>query len=205
MRKVLLGVILTLIVLLVFRHCSDKEETTIFKEHSALIQEQIKNVGKLVVTEGHFSEVFNYENSKEILGDFYSADKKALVVVNADVSIAYDLSKLEYEIDEANKILRLKTIPKEEISISPDLEYYDLQSDFLNPFEAEDYNQIKETVKTTLLEKVENSTLKSNAKNRLISELSKFYILTSSMGWTLQYNEQPIDGLDKLDVFKLKL
>ena len=67
---------------------------------------------------------------RKFLGSFYLADKKALVVVNADVTVAFDLSKLEYEVDETNKTLRLKTIPQEEITISPDLEYYDVQSDF---------------------------------------------------------------------------
>ncbi|RZW57146.1 MAG: DUF4230 domain-containing protein, partial [Flavobacteriaceae bacterium] len=96
----------------------------------------------------------------------------------------------------------LISIPTEEININPDFEYYDIQSDFLNPFEADDYNAIKETVKTSLLLKVENSELKSNAKNRLISELSKFYILTNSLGWTLQYNETPIDGIEDFQILK---
>ncbi len=205
MRKVLLGVVLTLLFFLIYKQCTTSESSTVVKEHSALIQQQLKNVGKLVVTEGHFSEVFNYENSKEILGSFYSADKKALVVVNADVTVAFDLNKLEYEVDETNKTLRLKTIPQEEITISPDLEYYDVQSDFLNPFEAEDYNAIKETVKASMMKKIENSTLKSNAKNRLISELSKFYILTNSLGWTLEYNENPIQNLSDFESINLKL
>ena len=89
-------------------------------------------------------------------------------------------------------MLRLIEIPEEEIKISPDFEYYDIQADFLNPFEAEDYNAIKETVKTSLMKKIEGSALKSNAKNRLISELAKFYILTNSLGWTLEYQSQPI-------------
>jgi hypothetical protein len=193
MRKILFGVVITLIVLFTFKYCEDKKSNEItLKEHSALIQEQLKNVGKLVVTEGHFSEVFNYENSKAIFSNYLSAEKKALVVVNADVTIAYDLSEIEYEIDEEQKILRLIKIPEEEIKISPDFEYYDIQADFLNPFEAEDYNAIKETVKTSLMKKVEESTLKSNAKNRLVSELAKFYILTNSLGWTLEYKSQPI-------------
>jgi len=193
MRKILFGVVITLIVLFTFKYCDDKKNNEItLKEHSALIQEQLKNVGKLVVTEGHFSEVFNYKNSKAILSDYFLAEKKALVVVNADVTIAYDLSKIEYEIDEASKTLRLTKIPDEEIKISQDFEYYDVQADFLNPFEAEDYNAIKETVKESLMKKVEASTLKTNAKNRLISELAKFYILTNSLGWTLEYQSNPI-------------
>jgi len=85
-----------------------------------LIQKQINNVGKLIVTEGHFSEVFNYKNSKEIFGDYITSDKKAVVIVNADVSIAYDLSKIEYTIDETTKTLKILSIPDEEIKINPD-------------------------------------------------------------------------------------
>jgi hypothetical protein len=192
------------VVLFTFKYCGDKEEDKIvLKESSALIQEQIKNVGKLIVTEGHFSEVFNYKNSKEILGDYFTSDKKALVVVNADVFIAYDLSKIEFEIDEASKTLTILSIPKEEIKINPDLEYYDVQADFFNPFEAKDYNDIKETIKTSLLKKLQNSDLKANAENRLISELSKFYILTNSLGWTLQYNQKPINNIEELQGLKL--
>ena len=114
MRKILFGVIITLVVLFTFKYCGDKQEDKmVLKESTALIQEQIKNVGKLIVTEGHFSEVFNYKNSKEILGDYFTSDKKALVVVNADVYIAYDLSKIEFEIDETSKTLTILNIPKE--------------------------------------------------------------------------------------------
>ena len=166
------------------------------QENSALIQEQIKHVGKLVVTEGYLSEVFNYKNSKEIFGDYFTSEKKTLVVVNADVTIAYDLSEIEFKIDEENKILQILSIPEEEININPDFEYYDIQSDFLNPFEAKDYNEIKNTVKASLEKKLEQSDLKANAQNRLISELSKFYILTNSMGWTLQYNATSINSIN---------
>ena len=190
MRKIGFGVIITLVVLFTFKYCSEKQEENItLKENSALIQEQIKNVGKLIVTEGHFSEVFTYKNSKTVFGDFLEAKKKAVVIVNADVTVSYDLNKIEYEIDELTKTLRIKSIPEEEIKISPDFEYYDIQSDFLNQFEAKDYNQIKETVNKQLMKKIQASELLSNAQNRLISELSKFFILTKSMGWTLIYNE----------------
>ncbi|MFD1162930.1 MULTISPECIES: DUF4230 domain-containing protein [Hwangdonia] len=204
MRKILFGVIITLVVLFTFKYCDKKKEDKIvLHESSALIQKQIKNVGKLIVTEGHFSEVFNYKNSKEIFGEYFTSDKKALVVVNAEVTIAYDLSKIEFKIDEATKTLQIISIPKEEVKINPDLEYYDMQSDFLNPFEAKDYNAIKNTVKASLTKKIEASDLKANAKNRLISELSKFYILTNSLGWTLTYNDTPMESLDNFQNLKL--
>ena len=206
MRKILFGVIITLLVLFSFKYCDDKKEDNItLKENTALIQKQIKNVGKLVVTEGHFSEVFTYKNSQTYFGDLLEAKKQAIVIVNADVSVSYDLSKIAFDIDELNKTLTITNIPNEEISINPDLEYYDIQADFLNQFEAKDYNEIKEIVKNSLTKKIEASDLKSNAKNRLISELSKFYILTASFGWTLQYNETPIESLEEFNSIDFKL
>ena len=204
MRKILFGVIITLVILFTFKYCGDKKkEKLVLKESTTLIQEQINNVGKLVVTEGYFSEVFTYKNSKDIFGDLLSAEKKALVVVNAEVTIAYDLSKIEYDIDEVNKTLTITNIPGEELKVHPDLEYYDVQDDYLNPFEAKDYNEINKTVKDILKKKIEASDLKSNAKNRLISELSKFYILTNSLGWTLKYNENSIQSIEELKGLKL--
>ena len=204
MRKILFGVVIALIVLFTFKYCGDRKEDRItLKENSALIQEQVKNVGKLIVTEGHFSEVFSYKNSKALFGNFIEVEKKALVVVNADVTIAYDLSKIEYRIDEENKVLQILSIPKEEININPDFEYYDVQADFLNQFKAKDYNNIKDTVKKQLMKKIESSDLKSNAQNRLHSELSKFYILTNSLGWTLKYNENSIESSEDIQTLKL--
>ncbi|WP_431137162.1 DUF4230 domain-containing protein [Psychroserpens mesophilus] len=204
MRKILFGVVITLIILFTFKYCEAKNEDEItLQENSALLQKQIKNVGKLIVTEGHFSEVFSYKNSKAILGDLIEAEKKALVVVNADVTIGYDLSKITYNIDETTKTLQILSIPKEEIKISPDFEYYDIQADFLNQFEAKDYNAIKKTVNASLMKKIEASDLKSNAQNRLISELAKFYILTSSLGWSLEYNQSTIASYEELQGLKL--
>jgi hypothetical protein len=137
------------------------------------------------------------------LGIILLQKKKALVVVNADVTIAYDLSKIEFKVDESTKTLTILSIPDEEIKISPDFEYYDIQADFFNPFEAKDYNAIKKIVKASLNKKIENSDLKKNAQNRLISELSKFYILTNSLGWTLQYNQTAIGNPDDFNQLRL--
>jgi len=204
MKKILFGALITLIVLFTFKYCEGKKEAEdLLVENSNLIQEQIKNVGKLVVTEGHFSQVFNYQNSKSYFSDLFSVEKKALVVVNAEVTIAYDLSKIEYQLDKVNKTLTITNIPKEDIKIYPDLQYYDIQSDFFNQFEVEDYNKIKQQVNQSLLSKIEDSDLKKNAKNRLISELSKFYILTNSLGWTLKYNQDTIENQLQLQSLKL--
>lgn len=195
MRKVLVGIVVALAAVLIFRSCAkEKEEQTILKENSMLIQEQISNVSKLIVTEGHFAEVYNYKDAQKIFGALITAEKKALVVVNADVDIAYDLSKVQFEVDESTKTLYIKSIPEPEIKLHPDFEYYDVTADYLNPFSAADYNKIKSNVKASLMKKIEASSLKTNAENRLISELSKFYVLTNSMGWRLVYNTTEVQN-----------
>jgi len=209
MKKILIGVLITLAAVFVIRSCSDdNEENSILEENSMLIQQQIENVSKLIVTEGHFAEVYNYKDSKAVFGPLVSAKKKALVVVNADVTVAYDLSKIEFEVDEQTKTLRIKSIPDPEIKISPDFEYYDVTSDYLNMFDASDYNKIKKNVNASLMKKVNKSSLIENADNRLISELQKFYILTNSLGWTLEYDgktvEQDMGDLEELEEFFLK-
>lgn len=203
MKKNILIIALLLVIFLAFKYFNNRsKEITELKESTALIQESVQNVGKLIVTEGHFSEVFNYSNSKELFGKYITSDKKALVVVNADVSVVYDLSKMTYEVDAENKVLRILNIPEPEMKISPDFEYYDVQDDYLNQFEAADYNEIKNRVNQKLKTKIEASDLKANAKDRLLTELTKFYILTNSLAWTLEYNEDTITEINELEFLK---
>ncbi|WP_339729518.1 DUF4230 domain-containing protein [Maribacter stanieri] len=203
MRKFVAGVLITLAIVFIVRSCNEgNEDKSILEENSMLIQQEITNVSKLIVTEGHFSEVYNYKDSKELFGPLLRAEKKALVVVNADVTVAYDLSLINFEIDEATKTVKINSIPEAEIKLNPDFEYYDVTADYLNQFDAADYNKIKKTVKASLMKKVEASSLRSNAENRLISELQKFYILTNSMGWRLTYQDQTIESLEGVQVVK---
>jgi hypothetical protein len=190
-RKILLGIMAIALIMLAFHYCEFKKKDTSEIEETALIQEQIRNVGKLVVTEGHYSEVLTFKDQQKYF--LIPFEKKALVIVNADVTVSYDLSKIEYDIDEATKTITIKNIPKEEIKISPDLKFYDVQQSTFNEFSSEDYNKINKQVKESLRKKIEKSTLKSNAQNRLISELSKILILTNTMGWKLQYNGETVN------------
>lgn len=201
MRRILLIVGIILVVFLAFRFCEFKKDDSATIEYgSNLIQERIVNVGKLIVTEGHFAEVLTYKDQDKYLMDMVSFEKKALVIVNADVTVAYDLRQMKYDIDEKNKTITITYIPKEEIKINPDIKFYDVNQSRMNPFTGDDYNKINKTVKANLAKKIEKSTLKSNAKNRLISELSKILITTNSMGWTLKYEGETVneESLDKV-------
>lgn len=194
-KRFIVFIALIATVVLLFKYCEFKkgdDSTTV--DGSGLIQQQILNVGKLVVTEGHFSEVITYKNKEKYLMGIVSFDKKALIVVNADVTVAYDLHKMKYDIDDVNKTITIVSIPKEEIKISPDIKFYDVEQSKLNPFTGDDYNKINKSVKANLAKKIDKSTLKSNAQNRLISELSKLLITTSTLGWTLKYEGKVIES-----------
>ncbi|WP_447634956.1 DUF4230 domain-containing protein [Flavobacterium microcysteis] len=201
MRRILIYAGVVVIVILAFRFCQfKKDDSSTIEYDTNLIQERIVNVGKLIVTEGHFAEVLTYKDQEKYLMDLISFEKKALVIVNADVTVSYDLRQMKYDVDEKNKTITIKYIPKEEIKINPDIKFYDINQSRMNPFTGDDYNKINKSVKANLAKKIEKSSLKTNAQNRLISELSKILITTNSMGWTLRYDGQTIneESIDKV-------
>jgi hypothetical protein len=198
-KRIVPAAVIIVIIILAFKFCEfKKDDDSSLDYNTNLIQQQIVNVGKLVVTEGHFSEVVTYKNQQKYMMNMLSFEKKALVIVNADVTVSYDLHQMKYDIDEKNKIITILSIPKEEIKISPDIKFYDVEQSQMNPFTGDDYNKINKSVKANLAKKIEKSSLKSNAQNRLISELSKILILTNTMGWKLQYNGKEISNEKEL-------
>lgn len=199
MRNFILGVLIAAVIVLgITNFISYRNAHKTELQSSDLILDQINNVGKLIVTEGHFSEVITYKDAKKMYLDILTAKKKAIVVVNAEVTIGYDLKKIEHIIDNDTKTLTITNIPEAEIKINPDIKYHDLEEDFFNPFTPEDHNLIKEQVRKQLNKKIAASSLTSNAKNRLLSELQKIYILTNSLGWKLVYNGNTVKTLDEL-------
>lgn len=194
LRKKIIYLIFAVIgALLLFKYCEfKKDDSAVIDYDSNLIQQQIVNVGKLVVTEGHFAQVLTYKDQDKYFMDLISFDKKALIVVNAEVTVSYDLRQMKYDVDEKNKTITILHIPKEEIKIAPDIKFYDVTQSRLNQFTGEDYNKINKSVRANLAKKMETSSLKANAQNRLISELSKILILTNTMGWTLKYGGKSV-------------
>lgn len=195
MKKFIFGMLTAIVLLLSLKYFWDKKDAKeTLEADSALIQTQIANVSKLVVTEGHFAEVISYTDSQKYFLDLFSFDKKILIVVNADVTVSYDLHKITYDIDQANKKVTIKSIPEAEIKIYPKLKYYDISQSQVNPFNTEDVNKIHKKVNTELEKKIAQSSLKKNAESRLISELANIVFLTKSIGWTLEYNSLPIEN-----------
>lgn len=168
------------------------------QEEIKVVVNSIKNMSKLVVSSGTFSEVYNYSDSKKYFYDYVSFDKKAIVTVNAVVEVGYDMSKLEIEIDSVGKKIIIHKIPKEEVLISPDIKYFDLQQSSFNAFSKQELNKINKKSIEKIKETIEVTDLKEKAKTRLFEELSKIYQLS------VIYNWQVVDNTNSGFLNKLK-
>lgn len=160
-----------------------KEENHQTNEEIKVVVNSIKNLSKLVVSGSTFSEVYNFKDSKKYFYDYVSFDKQAIVTVNAKVEVGYDLSKLEIQIDSLGKKIYIKKIPEEEVSIAPDIKYFDLQESQFNSFSKEDLNKINEKSIEKINQTIAVTNLKKEAKNRFFEEISKIYQLSAIYGW----------------------
>lgn len=157
-------------------------------EEIQVVVNSIKNMSKLVVSKANFSEVYNYKDSKKYFYDYVSFDKEAIVTVNADVEVGYNLSKLDIQIDSLEKKIYINKIPDEEISIAPDVKYFDLKQSQFNSFSKDELNKINEKSIEKIKKTVELTNLKKEAKTRFFEEISKIYQLSAIYGWQVVDN-----------------
>ena len=186
---------------LIYQFFFKKSESSTIEYDTNLIQVQIKNVGKLVVTEGHFAEVLTYKDKKETYIPGLSFDKKALVVINATVTVGFDLSKVKFEVDSIRKVLKISNLPKEEIKISPDYKYYSIDESTFNEFEGQDYNKVNKIARENLNKKIQSSTLKTDAKKRLKEELFKLYSFVEIMKWKVEIEGETVSNEKEIQKF----
>jgi hypothetical protein len=178
-----------------------KKEKDHKKEEIQVVVNSIKNLSKLVVSKGTFSEVYNYTDSKKYFYDYLSFDKKAIITVNANVEVGYDLSQLEIQIDSVGKKIIINKIPTQEVIISPDVKYFDLQQSQFNVFSKEELNKINQKSIEKIKETIEVTDLKEKSKTRLFEELSKIYQLSSIYNWQVVDNTSS-GFIDRFQNFK---
>ena len=172
-----------------------REEKKHQEEEIRVFFNGIQNLSKLVVSQGNFSEIYSFSDSKKYFYDYVSFDKKAIVSVNAKVEVGYDLSKLEISLDSVQKTIIIHKIPKEEITIIPDVKYFDLQQSQFNTFTQKELNALNKKAIENIESSIIVSGLQKEAKYRLFQELSKFYQLSKTYNW------QVVDKTDN-DLFK---
>lgn len=160
----------------------NKLKPPVVRESSHTIAESMRKVFKIVSAEGHFNEIYNYEESSKLF-NFIPQKKKALVIVSAKVLVGYDFEKLKWEVDEINRKVRLTEFPAPEIlSTETDYKYYNIEEQFFNLFSKDDLARIQQNSKKQVIEAAKKSHLPEVAAEQmrtLMTELlnSKNFLL----------------------------
>lgn len=142
-------------------------EPTIITESSHTIAESMRKVFKVVSAEGHFQEIYNYEETTKLFS-FIPSKKKALVIVQAKVLIGYDFEKFQWEVDEQNRKVKLLNFPAPEIlSTETDYKYYNIEEQFFNLFSKEDLSKIQQNSKKQVIEAAKKSHLPEVAAEQM--------------------------------------
>ena len=69
----------------------------------------------------------------------------------------------------------------------------------LNKFEGRDINKMERQITAKIKEDILKDEVIKNAQNRLLTELSNIYLLSSSMGWKLVYNDTEINSTKEMN------
>ncbi len=170
--------------------------TTDVQRDSVLLLERIEKVFKVVMAEGFFSEIYNYQDQKKILY-VLNDPKKAMVIAKSKVLVGFDFAKVRFRLpEEGQKQLVIEYFPEPEVlSIDTDYKFYDIQSGYLNHFNSEDYTKILDEAKQAMNERALQSDLPKIANNQIQYMI---YQLASSMGWHLQLPEAHQKQLEAL-------
>ncbi len=163
---------------------------------SVLLLERIEKVFKVVMAEGYFSEIYNYQDQKKILY-VLNDPKKAMVIAKAKVLVGFDFAKVRFRASDTDeKKLIIESFPQPEVlSIDTDYKFYDIQAGILNHFSGADYTQILDEAKKAMNERAMQSDLPKIANNQIQYMM---YQLASSMGWQLQLPEAEQKQLEAL-------
>ncbi|CAM1344222.1 DUF4230 domain-containing protein [Tenacibaculum amylolyticum] len=176
----------------------DRKEAIYQKEEIKVLVNEINNLSKLVVSEGNYAEMYSFSDTKKYFFDYIQFEKKAILSVNAKVEVGYDLSKIDIQIDSVAKQIIINKIPEEEIVISPDIKYFDLQQSKLNTFSNEELNALNEKAIERIKETITFTEQKEEAKTRLFEELSKIYQLSKIYNWEVVDHTNSSNAINKI-------
>jgi len=162
---------------------SRKSGKSVSRQEATVLIERIEKVFKVVMAEGYFTEIYNYENDKNIW-NLINDKKKALIIAKAKVLVGYDFSKLQFHHIEGERRIVIDFFPKPEIlSIDTDYKFYDIEQGWLNRFQSDDYTAILNEAKQTMNDKAMQSDLPRIAGNQV--QLMMFQ-LAATMNWKIE-------------------
>jgi len=178
---IIIGILLTLWFL-------ERQKNEDIHQQSQVLLENVKHLNKMVVAEAYYNEVYSYKDSDKYLFDLLQFDKNAILMVTAKAQISYDLNQMKIRLDSVHKIINIMDIPKEQVEIFPNIQYYDIQQSSLNQFDKDDLNRINADAIEKIKSHIDLTQLRLKAKKQLLENLQNLYALSKIYGWKVEDN-----------------
>lgn len=182
--------IIAISIYLIYSQFRSKESSVDIE--ATTIQKSVEKISKLMVIEGYFSEVYSYQEKTKVFFNLIPQEKKALIILNAKAQVGYDLKQIKININKSTKEVIIESIPKEEITISPDLKFYDIQTSTFTTFDKDDLNKVQKDARDKILEQIEKSDIKQQARQQLLQNLESITAISQAMGWKMVDKTQSI-------------
>ena len=161
------------------------KEGTLIKNESVMLLEKVEKVFKVVLAEGHFSEIYDHSSQSEVLFGLTTVNKKALIVAKAKVLVGFDFAKVKVRWEEGTRKMIIEEFPEPEIlSTDSDYKFYDIDHGMFNKFKNEEYTALLADAKQTMQNQAIASELPKIAKKQAVVMLSQ---MASSMGWSIDF------------------
>jgi len=191
---ILLGVVLTKFVPQVGRIGGVHE----VQQETSVITKSIARISKLMVAEGHFSEVLSHRDKKSYFYDFFEFEKKAILLVDAKVLVGYDLSQMSYNMDEATRTVFISALPEPEVEIIPDVRFYDIQDTDFHKFTPGELNDLNKQAVEAIKNRVDDGDLIIEAQEKVLESMGQIQLVIESLGWTLEMHPQIFEGVEQV-------
>lgn len=173
-----------------YRPAVSKEQVT-----STVLLERVRPVLKLITLEGEFSELYDHTDAwtyNRLLASLPSFRKRAILRVQAKVSVGYDLEGMKLSTDEKARKVTLVVPPEPEVlSIDHSVDYYDLDEGLFNHFSPQELTAISAKAKQQVLGQVQASGLFAEARKQQQEVIAVVRTLVESAGWSFEVQDGP--------------
>jgi len=173
-----------------FRNMFVKDKS---EQQSVILLEKIRSVSKLITIESDFTEILHHKDTKSMLLNMFSSDKKAIVLANSKVMVGFDMKQIRIKPYPKNKTLELIHFPPPQVmSIETHLDYYDITNGLFNKFEASDLTKLNQKVRENVETKIPQSGILNTAHEKALETIKMIENIVDTFGWKLDYHQMEL-------------
>ncbi|MDE5489719.1 DUF4230 domain-containing protein [Elizabethkingia meningoseptica] len=191
---VLVGVLCTLLVVFVWRGCTEKKADVINQDYY-LITNQIEKMNKMVVLEQNFSSFQTHKSSAFQFGGYDILPKEMVLYTTAKAQVSYDLKQMKIDVDTVNKKLVITELPRAEIKIYPDVKIHFMDDYAINRFDQKSINGILESAKQNMAKSIDQKKLEQQGHEQLVHNLNDIFVLAKALHYTVEDKTGELKGI----------